>query len=224
MKKLFSNRAGCLRMIGSIIAVLIIAFFVYRLLVLPWMNTWGATAEEIRATLPGDELVANPVSQTTQAVTIHAKPEQIYPWLLQLGVDRGGMYSYDWIENLFGLNVHTIDRIVPEYQNVKPGDFWGFTPKESGDGPGVYVAKLDPNRAVLGCFGMRSVPPTPCTGTWQLVLQPQSDGTTRLILRARTDAASPMTGIFGAIFDPITFVMQRGMLLGFRDRIEAANR
>lgn len=218
-----SKRAGCLRTTGIIVAVLIIAFFVYRLLVLPWMNTWGATAEEIRATLPGDELVAHPVAQTTQAVTIRAQPEQIYPWLLQLGVDRGGMYSYDWLENLVGLNVHTVDRIAPEYQNAKPGDFWGFTPKESGDGPGVYVVKLDANRAVLGCFGMRRVSPIPCTGTWQLVLQPQSDGMTRLILRARTDAASPMTGIFGAIFDPITFTMQRGMLLGFRDRIEAAN-
>ena len=209
---------------GMVVAILIIAFGLYRWFVLPWMNTWGATAEEIRATLPGDELVANPVSQTTQAVTIRAQPEQIYPWLLQIGVDRGGMYSYDWLENIFGLNVHTLDRIDPRYQSPKPGDFWGFTPKASGDGPGVYVVRLDPNRAVLGCFGMRSVSPTPCTGTWQLVLQPQSDGATRLILRARTDAASPMTGIFGAIFDPITFVMQRGMLLGFRDRIQAANR
>ncbi len=218
-----TQRAGCLRTLGAIIVVLIVLFVAYRLFALPWMNTWGATAQEIGATLPGDELVLNPVAQTTQAVTIRATPEQIYPWLLQLGVDRGGMYSYDALENLFGLNVHTVDRIVPEYQNVKPGDFWGFTPKASGDGPGVYVAKLDPNRAVLGCFGMRSSSPSPCTGTWQLVLQAQSDGTTRLILRARTDAASPMTGVVGAVFDPITFVMQRGMLLGFRDRIEAAS-
>jgi hypothetical protein len=211
-----------LPIVGIIITAILIAFFVYRLFVLPWMNTWGATTEEIRATLPGDELVSDPVSQTTQAVSIRARPEQIYPWLLQIGVDRGGMYSYDSLENLLGLNVHTIDRIVPELQNVKPGDFWGFTPKGYGppEAPGVYVMSLDPNRAVIGCFGSLSAPPPPCTGTWQLVLQPRSDGTTRLILRARTDAASPMTGIFGAIFEPITFVMQRGMLLGFRDRIE----
>lgn len=201
----------------------LVLFGLYRLFVLLWINTWGATAEEIRGALPGDELVANPVVETTQAVTIRATPEQIYPWLLQLGVDRGGMYSYDWIENLLGLNVHTIDYLDPQYQNPKPGDFWGFTPKSSGDGPGVYVIKLDPNRAVLGCFGMRSVSPDPCTGTWQLFLQSQSNRTTRLILRARTAAASPMTGVLGAIFDPITFIMQRGMLLGFRDRIEAAN-
>jgi hypothetical protein len=219
------TRGGCLRVIGMAFAMVVVLFVMYGLFVLPWMNTWGATAEEVRATLPGDELVPNPVSQTTQAITVRAKPEQVYPWLLQIGVDRGGMYSYDWLENLFGLNVYTIDRIVPELQNVKPGDFWGFTPKDSNisNGPGVFVMKLDPNRAVIGCFGALSAPPPPCTGTWQLVLQPQNDGATRLILRARTDAASPMTGIFGAIFDPITFVMQRGMLLGFRDRIEAAN-
>jgi hypothetical protein len=218
-----SRFAGCARYIGIAFVAIVILLVIYRLLVLPWMNTWGATAEEIRAPLPGDELVANPVAQTTQAVTIRARPEQIYPWLLQLGVDRGGMYSYDWIENLFGLNVHTIDYIDPQYQNVQPGDFWGFTPKSSGDGPGVWVIKLDPNRAVIGCFGMRSTPPAPCTGTWQLILQSQSDGTTRLILRARTDAASPMTGVMGTVFDPITFIMQRGMLLGFRDRIQAAS-
>ena len=218
------NRVGCLKIFGIVVAVLVVAFIVYRLFVLPWMNTWGATAQEIIAALPGDEIVPNPIVQTTQVVTIRATPAQIYPWLLQLAVDRGGMYSYDSIENLLGLNVYTIDYIDPKYQTVKPDDFWGFTPKESGDGPGVWVVKLDPNRAVTGCFGMRSVQPTPCTGTWQLVLQPSNDGTTRLILRSRTDAASPMTGIFGAIFDPITFIMQRGMLLGFRDRIEIANK
>ena len=128
------------------------------------------------------------------------------------------MYSYDWIENLLGLNVYTIDYIDPKYQIAKPGDFWGFTPKASGDGPGVYVVKLDPNRAVLGCFGMRSTSPTPCTGTVAIGLATTERRNNTLILRARTDAASPMTGVVGAVFDPITFVMQRGMLLGFSDR------
>jgi hypothetical protein len=225
MQMLNKNRfGGCLRTLGIAIAALIIPFGAYRLFVLPWMNTWGATEPEMHATHPGDEFVPNPASQTTQAITIHAKPEQIYPWLLQIGVDRGGMYSYDWLENLMGLNVHTIDRIVPELQIATPGDFWRFTPKDFflPDGPGVFVMKLEPARAIVGCFGAHSAPPPPCSGTWQLILQPQSDGTTRLLLRTRTEAASPMTGVFGAVFDPITFVMQRGMLIGFRDRIEAA--
>jgi hypothetical protein len=213
-------------LIGIAVALLVVLLVAFGVFVRPWMSAWGATADEIAAALPGDELVPNPVSQTTQAVTIRATPGQIYPWLLQIGVDRGGMYSYDWLENLVGLNVHTIDRIVPELQTAQAGDFWRFTPKDFAmpDGPGVFVMRLEPYRAVVGCFGVQSAPPPPCTGTWQLVLQPQGQGVTRLILRARTDARSPRTGIAGAIFDPITFVMQRGMLLGFRDRVEAANR
>lgn len=225
-KRGFSDggRAGCLRKLGITLLAILVMGALYMSFVVPWMYTWGATTDEVRATLPGDDLVPNPISQTTQAVTIRAKPEQIYPWLLQLGVDRGGMYSYDWLENMMGLNVHTIDRIVPELQTVAPGDFWRFTPKDYvvPDGPGVFVMRLEPNRAVHGCFGAQATPPPPCTGTWQLVLQPQADGTTRLILRSRTDAKSPMTGVFGTMFDPITFVMGRGMLLGFRDRIEAS--
>ncbi len=222
MKKTIRG-TGCLRIIEIAAIALLVLGFSYFVFVVPWMYTWGATAEEVRATLPGDDLVPNPVTQTTQAVTIRANPEQIYPWLMQIGVDRGGMYSYDWLENLMGLNVHTIDRIVPELQNVQPGDFWRFTPKDYfiKDGPGVFVMRLEANRAMIGCFGSPSAPIPPCTGTWQLVLQPQANGTTRLVLRTRTDAASPMTGVFGAIFDPITFVMGRGMLLGFRDRVEA---
>ncbi len=218
------QRTGCLRTLGTAAVVLLALGILYFVFVVPWMYTWGATQDEVRAALPGDDLVPNPVSQTTQAVTIDAAAMQIYPWLMQIGVDRGGMYSYDWLENLMGLNVHTIDRIVPELQNVRPGDFWRFTPKDYfiKDGPGVFVMRLEPDRAMVGCFGSPSAVPPPCTGTWQLVLQPQGNGTTRLILRTRTDAASPMTGVFGAIFDPITFVMGRGMLLGFRDRVEAS--
>jgi hypothetical protein len=83
------------------------------------MTTWGATAQEIQGAFPGDELVPNPVSQTTQAITIRAKPEQIYPWLLQIGVERGGMYSYDWLENLD--EIHRGVRCKPELELSERG-------------------------------------------------------------------------------------------------------
>lgn len=92
------------------------------------------------------------------------------------------------------------------------------------DGPGIFVMQLQPYRAVIGCMGMASKPPPPCQVTFQLVLEPQGDGTTRLILRTRTSPDSPLRGWFGKGFDAIAFIMQRGMLLGFRDRIEATNR
>lgn len=208
-----------------VLAILALGIVLYFDVAWQWMAAWGATSQEITATLAGDELVPNPERVTTQAVTIRATPEQIYPWLLQLGVDRGGMYSYDELENLFGLDVYTIDHIDAKFQNVRAGDFWGFTPKNYSmqDGPGVFVTRLEPNRAVVGCFGVASQAPPPCTGTWQLVIKPQSDGTSRLILRSRTSPDSPMSGWFGRVFDGVTFIMQRGMLLGFRDRIQAAN-
>ena len=110
------------------------------------MRGWGATAEEQAADLPGDDIVPTPNLRTTKAITIQAPPEAVYPWLLQIGVDRGGMYSYDWLENLFGLQVHSVDRIMLEYQQVAVGDFWRFTPADFplNPGPGLYVQQFFP--------------------------------------------------------------------------------
>ena len=116
------------RVLGYILVAWLVVTVVYLLFLWPWMQTWGATEAEIEAVLPGDDIVANANLRSTKGITIQASPEVIYPWLLQIGVDRGGMYSYDWLENLFGLNVHTVDRIVPAYQKVQVGDFWRFTP------------------------------------------------------------------------------------------------
>lgn len=97
------------------------------------------------------------------------------------------MYSYDWLENLFGLRVHTVDSIVPELQDVAVGDFWRFTPRDYllNPEPGLYVRNLQANRAVLLCFGLENKPEEPCVDTWQFVLEPQSNGSTRLLLRSR---------------------------------------
>jgi hypothetical protein len=194
---------------------------VYLLLLWPWMKNWGAAAAEIKATLPGDDMVAQANIRSTKGVTIQASPAEIYPWLLQLGVDRGGMYSYDWLENLFGLNVHTTDRIVPEYQNVQIGDFWRFTPKDYvlNPGPGLYVKQLIENEAVLLCFGMEGKAEDACIDTWQLVLVPQTDGSTRLLLRSNM-AMKPELPIKLSYF--AQFLMERKMLLTLRERAEQA--
>ncbi|MBF6235457.1 SRPBCC family protein, partial [Nocardia farcinica] len=83
---------------------------------------WGATATEAAAPMPGDELLAAPDLMTTRAVTIAAEPAAIWPWLVQFGPGRGGAYTYDWIENLFGLNMHSADHILPQFQHVSVGD------------------------------------------------------------------------------------------------------
>lgn len=199
----------------------------YSLLVWPWMSRWGATQDEIKETLPGDSLISDPALVTTKAVTIHARPEVVWPWLMQLGVDRGGMYSYLWVENwLLRLNVENSDVIRPEWQNLQVGDFIRFTPKDYAlnPGPGLYVRELQPTYALTGCFGMedRAVECNE-SATWQFVLEPQADGSTRLLLRSRTagppSAAATIGGKIGGAFQ---FYMERKMLLGIKERAEAS--
>jgi len=100
--------------LGIMSLMLILGYLAIR----PWHLRWGATQEEASQTMPGDlEHIG-----WTRAITIDAAPEQVWPWLVQWGQGRGGWYSYDWLENLFGFDIHTADRILPEYQNLAIGD------------------------------------------------------------------------------------------------------
>lgn len=203
-----------------LLVVVVMGVVVNLFLLWPWMSGWGATKEEQEKPLPGDGLVPRAELQTTNALTVRARPEAIYPWLLQLGVDRGGMYSYDWLENLFGLNVHTVDRIMPEYQEVAVGDFWRFTPRDYvlNPGPGLYVRELQSSRALLLCFGLENKPEEACAMTWQFILEPQAEGTTRLLLRSRSSIEQTLP-IKLTYF--VQFIMNRKMLLGIAERAES---
>ena len=86
----------------------------YVLLIRPWHLRWGSSDEETEMKLPGDDLVQEAKLQATHAVTILAPPSQVWPWLIQIGQGRGGFYSYDWIENMMGLDIHNADNILPE--------------------------------------------------------------------------------------------------------------
>lgn len=205
--------------LACLVLVLAAGTLVNLRIVWPWMSTWGATRQEQTNELPGDDLVPGANIQTTQGIAVQAGGQAIYPWLLQIGVDRGGMYSYDWLENLFGLRVHTVDHILPQYQDVQIGDFWRFTPPDYPlrPGPGLYVRELQPDRAVLLCFGMENQTDETCVGTWQFVLEPQSDGSTRLLLRSRM-TMEPDQLIKLTYF--VQFIMARKMLLEIRERAE----
>jgi hypothetical protein len=109
-----------------------------------WCLTWGARADEVAMKLPGDELVPDAGLVTTRAITIDAPPDAVWPWLVQMGSGRGGAYTYDWIENLFGLNMHSADEILPEFQDLKAGD---ELPMGSGR-PVMRAEVLDPERAL----------------------------------------------------------------------------
>jgi len=214
-----SGRLGCLLAIPVFIATAIV---VYAVMVYPWISRWGATALETADRYPGDELVSEPRFRTTRAVTINAAPEKIWPWLLQLGVDRGGMYSYDWLENLFGLKVHSTDRIVAEWQDLQPGGFIRLTPSAYAiqPGPGLHVTEMVAPRSLVGCFGMEGPPPAACTSSWQIILEPASSGATRLILRSHTAAPGILPAAFGKAFQFPVWIMEQGMLRGIKARVE----
>ena len=99
----------------------------YSVLLRQPILTWGASAEEAAARLPGDELLVDADGVSTRAIWIDAPPASVWPWLVQLGPSpRGGAYTYDWVENLLGLNMHSTDRVLPEFQNPRIGETIGL--------------------------------------------------------------------------------------------------
>jgi hypothetical protein len=98
-------------------ALKVIALASYLLFIRPWHLRWGANDEELRRSMPGDDEIQQPLYTTTRAVTINAQPAEIWPWLVQMGYQRGGLYSYDWLDRLFGiLDRPSADRIIPEFE------------------------------------------------------------------------------------------------------------
>jgi hypothetical protein len=180
----------------------------------PWMDRWGATDQEIAATFPGDELLPSPASFVNRAVTIHATPEQIYPWIVQLGAERGGYYSYTWLETyLLNCPLVNADRIHSEWQGLRVGDEVKMCPKQPGPPP-YTVALIKPDQAVV--LGHQEN--GKWVDLWMFVIIPQPDSSSRLVLRSRTNAV----GGFWDVIHPGIFTMERGMLLGIRDRAEGS--
>jgi len=173
--------------------------------------TWGATADEARREMPGDSYLLDPDICSTRAVTIDAPPSAIWPWLVQMGSGRGGAYTYDWIENLLGLNMHSAEEILAEFQDLKLGDVLPVGEK----GPRLRVVVLEPERALaLHSEDGRWV--------WALALYPEA-GVTRLVSRNRIAVpdASPVGRVVNRlVMEPGSLVMERKMLLGIKQRAE----
>ncbi|MCJ7537353.1 MAG: SRPBCC family protein [Anaerolineales bacterium] len=195
-------------------ALAIAGYIVSSPLTRPWYSKWGATAGEVEMTLPGDEFVPNPVLESTRAITIQAPATAVWPWLVQMGQGRGGLYSYERLENLVGCDMHNADRIIPEYQQLKVGDKVRLVPE--GREPYFLVSAVEPGRAII--LGGDD-PPT----TWVFILQPIDNNSTRLIVRWRQDYEPSFGNIIGwrVFTDPITFVMERKLLQGIKARVEA---
>jgi hypothetical protein len=198
-------------------ALLLLAGVLYVVVIGPRINQWGATDQEHQATWPGDQLVAQPSFVWTNAITIQAPAAQVWPWLVQLGQGRGGLYSYDWLENLIGCDVHSTDRILPAFQ----------TPLQVGDrlirmaryAPCNPVALVEPQHALV-LWHIKDTYFELAAGharsSWAFILQPVDQHSTRLLVRCR--GSSLMARLQG----PVQFVMQHKMMLGVKQRAEGS--
>jgi hypothetical protein len=184
------------------------ALAAYLRLIRPWQLRWGATDDEVARPLPGDGDVPQPTFNATRAVTVRARPDEIWPWLVQIGMARAGWYSYDWLDNL---GHHSAERIIPEFQHLAVGDLIPLSP----DGKqGMRVKAFDPNRWML--WG-----DTAGDMTWYWGLDPLDERQTRLITRVRLRYrwTSP-TVLFALLVEFTDIVMMRKCLLGIKRRAE----
>jgi hypothetical protein len=192
----------------------------------PVMATWGATPEEVAARMPGDELVGEAKYRTTHAVTVDAPAEELWRWLVQIGQGRGGMYSYDWLENLLGLQMHSARAIDPALQDLELGDRIRMVPEGTTPDLAFTVTRIEPPLLlVLGPDGTRADAmaaglPYPA---WTFLLRPLDQARTRLLVRFQSDFAPTVAGwlMNKYALAPVHFLMERRMLLRLKERAEA---
>ena len=177
---------------------------------------WGATDRECGEPLPGDDLIANVDLAATRAITIRTSSDRVWPWIAQLGQGRGGFYSYDFLENLVGCDVHSADHIEPEWQDVGVGDAVRLAPEV-----GLVVALLERGRSLVlrGGIPIGKIAP-PYDFTWAFALRDQPDETTRLLVRERYAYTRPWARLVVEPVEAVSFVMSQKMLRGIKDRAE----
>jgi len=205
MTKIGSKGRFLLTAFGGAAAVSAYAFFVR-----PWHLRWGATDEEVAMPLPGDEFVEQPQLNATHAITINAPVEDVWPWLVQIGQNRGGFYSYTKLENLVGCQMRNATEINPGWQELKVGDEVWLHPKA----PPLRVLAIEPGRAIV------------LEKCWTFFLKPIDQYKTRLIIRGRGEFNPDLKNVllnfivWRGIFEPAHFIMERKMMLGIKERAE----
>jgi hypothetical protein len=183
-----------------------VAFLYWKLLREPIL-TWGATAGEAAAWLPGDELLEDADGVATRAITIDAPRSAVWPWIAQMGPSpRGGAYTYDWVENILGLDMHSADRVLPEYQLPQVGEGFGYGANEMS----FKIVEPEHVLATQSADG---------NWVWTFVLEEQ-DGQTRLISRNRFRLPTLKDKVGMIPMEPGSLLMERKMLLGIKQRAE----
>lgn len=192
-----------------------------------WHQRWGTTKNEVASPMPGDDLLPNAAAEVTHALTIHAAPEDVWPWIMQIGQDRSGFYSYSWLENLIGCEMPKIEKIVPQWPARVEGEtVWFATPKNYNGQAKMIAALVEPQHAFVmvmpadwqqiqaGGHAQHVL--------WSFTLLPIGPRETRLIARLRSEPPQTLRErIAGLLFwEPAHFVMERKMLLTIKGLAE----
>jgi len=198
--------------VTAVFLVVISLAIVYCFALRRWFVRWGTAPADLTRAMSGDAAIGDPTYTATLAVTVDATPADIWPWLVQMGYQRGGLYSYDWLDWLFGyLDRPSATRIMPECQQLAVGDEIPI-----GRGGGFPVMAIEPYRAlVLGGTGDEF------QWVWQFGLYPVDGKRTRLV--SRNSVRVPLTlgtWLFMRVIEPTAFLMTRRMLLGLKQRAE----
>lgn len=185
-----------------------------------YYRNWGTTKEECRMALPGDELVSSPAVHTTEAVWIEAPTGAVWPWLVQMGQDRGGLYSYQTLENLVGLDYHNADRIHPEWQRIAAGDVMRLAPRGwmgLRDGIALTVVDVVEQQSIV----LRGTAPQSLEdAVWSFHVIPHWEDRCRLLIRTRMRLRHPGEVLVTELAGPAKAALTRGILRGIKRRVE----
>ena len=198
-------------MIPTFLVILTLAVL-YWFPIRRWMSRWGSTPSDLTRVMAGDCLLDDSTYSGTMAVSVNAPPEDIWPWLAQMGYRRGGLYSYDWLDRLFGyLDRPSATSILPEFQYLAVGDKIPL-----GRGPSWPVAAIEPCRALV--LDMRNM--GGFDWVWQFGLYAVDEKRTGLVSRSRVRTQTAWARLFTYAIEPAGFLMTRRMLLGLKQRAE----
>ena len=212
------RRACVVTTLGGVLGAAGVAAYVRR--TEPWLRCWGATTAESTGKLPVDDLVVHGTRSTTRAITVHAPIEDAWSWLVQIGQDQAGFYSYSLLENLVGAGMRNASSVRAEWQQRQRGDtVWLADPARWHERGRQVVALVDPPRALVlvspGDFA-RLERGERAGGAWGFFLEPHGEYRTRFLVRTSGGAVGTH------LFDALHFVMEQKMMRGLRDRAEAA--
>lgn len=206
-----------LHLTGIIVSWLVLFYMAIVLVLRPWNLEWGTTSTERAMALPGDEFVPVANYRIDHAITIDAPAAEVWPWLIQIGQDRGGFYSYSKLENVVGADITNANTIVREWQTRRVGELVPTVPEKYLGGLvsrfGCRVLQVIPGEAIV------------LEGWGAFVVLPTTDKTSRMIIRTRADAVPSLGSLITApfrvlVFEPAHLIMERGMLLGIKQRAE----